>query len=66
MNRDRSLQLPEACQLVEFSKPVGLFGLSRIRLYLEDLLGCPIDMGTAEALREHLRGPVLEDAIRVF
>ena len=52
--------------LVEFSKPIGLFGFSRIRLYLEDILGRPVDLGTLDALREHLREPVLEDAIRVF
>jgi uncharacterized protein len=52
--------------LVEFSKPIGLFGFSRIRLYLEDILGCRVDLGTPDALREHLREPVLEDAIRVF
>jgi predicted nucleotidyltransferase len=58
--RDQAHPGSDADFLVEFSKPVGLFGLSRIRLYLEDLLGCPIDLGTAEALREHLREPVLE------
>jgi len=52
--------------LVEFSQPIGLFGFSRIRLYLEDILGCPVDLGTQDALREHLREPVLEDVIRVF
>lgn len=52
--------------LVEFSKPIGLFGFSRIRLYLEDILGRPVDLGTLYALKEHLRAPVLEDVIRVF
>ncbi len=52
--------------LVEFSKPIGLFGFSRIRLYLEDILGRPVDLGTPDTLREHLREPVLEDTIRVF
>jgi hypothetical protein len=52
--------------LVEFSKPIGLFGFSRIRLYLEDILDRPVDLGTLDALKEHLREPVLEDVIRVF
>jgi predicted nucleotidyltransferase len=51
---------------VEFSKPVGFFELFSARYFLEDLLGCEIDLGTVDALREHLRTPVLEDAIRVF
>lgn len=52
--------------LVEFARPVGLFDLSRVRLYLEDVLRCSVDMGTKNALREHLRKPVLKDAIRAL
>ena len=52
--------------LFEFSKPVGLFQFSRIRLYLEEILGCSVDLGTHKALRQHLREPVLKDKIRVF
>jgi uncharacterized protein len=50
--------------LVEFDRPVGLFDFSRVRLYLEDILGHPVDMGTHDALREHFRKPVLKDVIR--
>lgn len=52
--------------LVEFSIEASLFDLFRVRHYLEDLLGRNVDLGTADALREHLREPVLEDAISVF
>ncbi len=52
--------------LVEFNRPVGLFEFIEVRLYLEDLLGCRVDMGTLDALRENLREPVLEDVIRAF
>ncbi|KAB8334269.1 nucleotidyltransferase [Scytonema tolypothrichoides VB-61278] len=52
--------------LVEFDRPVGLFDFSKVRLYLEDVLGCSVDMGTQNALREHLREPVLKDVIRAF
>ena len=52
--------------LVEFTKPGGLFQLFRVQNYLEDILGCPIDLGTEDALREHLREPVLKEAIRAF
>jgi hypothetical protein len=52
--------------LVEFARPVGLFDFSRVRLYLEDVLGCSVDMGTQDALREHLRKPVLKDVIRAL
>jgi hypothetical protein len=52
--------------LVEFSRPVVFFDFFRIQHYLEDILGRDIDLGTQDALREHLREPVLKDAIRVF
>lgn len=52
--------------LVEFDRPVGLFDFSKVRLYLEDVLGCSVDMGTQDALREHLRKPVLKDVIRAL
>ena len=52
--------------LVEFSKPVGLFGLFEVQHYLEALLDRSVDIGTVKALRSHLREPVLEDAVRVF
>ena len=52
--------------LVEFSRPIGLFQFSKVRLYLENILECSVDLGTRKALRQHLREPVLKDAIRVF
>ncbi len=52
--------------LIEFSQPVGLFQLLDVQYFLEDLLERSIDLGTADSLKEHLREPVLEDAIRVF
>ncbi|NMF83253.1 nucleotidyltransferase [Nodosilinea sp. P-1105] len=52
--------------LIEFSQPVGLFQLLDVQYFLEDLLERSIDLGTTDSLKEHLREPVLEDAIRVF
>ena len=52
--------------LVEFSIDAGLFELFRVQHYLEDILGSGVDLGTKDALREHLREPVLKDAIRAF
>lgn len=52
--------------LVEFDRPYGLFQLLRVKHYLEDLLECPVDLGTRTALREHLREPVLKDLIHVL
>lgn len=52
--------------LVEFNRPGGLFQLLQVQYYLEDILGCAVDLGTQEALKEHLREPVLKDLIRAF
>ncbi len=52
--------------LVEFNRAVGLFEFIELRLYLEDILGCSVDLGTQNALREHLREPVLKDVIHAF
>lgn len=51
--------------LVEFSQPTGLFGLIRLRLWLEDRLGCPVDLGTPESLRSTIRDAALSEAVRV-
>lgn len=37
--------------LVEFEKSGGLFQLLQVKHYLEDLLECPVDLGTRQALR---------------
>ena len=52
--------------LVEFDRPGGLFQLMRVQYYLEDILGCSVDLGTQDALREHLQEPVLKDLIRAL
>lgn len=52
--------------LVEFTESGGLFQLFAVQHYLEDLFGCAIDLGTEDALREHLREPVLKEVIRAF
>jgi hypothetical protein len=52
--------------LVEFNQPKGLFQILEVKFYLEDLLGCSVDLGTEQALREHARDIVLREAICVF
>ncbi len=52
--------------LVEFNQQGGLFQLLRVQYYLEDILGCSVDLGTQDILREHLREPVLKDVIHAF
>ncbi|CCQ56688.1 MAG: nucleotidyltransferase [Crocosphaera sp.] len=52
--------------LVELNGEIGLFEFIKIRLYLEDILNCSVDLGTEDALRENLREPVLKDVINAF
>jgi predicted nucleotidyltransferase len=52
--------------LVDFSHPVGLFTLLRLKDYLEKLLGCSIDIGTPDSLHPHLKETVLKEVIRAI
>ena len=52
--------------LVEFNRPVGLFMLLGLQSFLEELLGCSVDLGTPNSLRPHMRERVLKEAIRVL
>jgi len=52
--------------LVEFEKLVGLFTFLGLKHYLEDILGCSVDLGTPDSLRPALKETVLQEAIRAF
>ena len=64
--RDEARPDSDVDLLVEFNQSVGLFEFIELRLYLEDTLGCCVDLGTQDALRENLREPVLKDVIHAF
>ena len=64
--RDEAHTNSDVDLLVEFNRQGGFFQLLQAQYYLEDILGCSVDLGTQDALREHLREPVLEDAIDAF
>ncbi len=51
--------------LVEFDRPVGLFGLVALQLRLEELLGCPVDIGTWDSLKAPVRSHVLEECVTI-
>lgn len=52
--------------LVEFDPDarVGLFAFARLQRCLEELLGRPVDLATAEALHRSLKKGILEEAVR--
>ncbi len=51
--------------LVAFDGPASSERYFGVQFYLEDLLGCPVDLVTQNALRPQLRPFVKRDAIRV-
>jgi uncharacterized protein len=63
--RDESTAASDVDLLVEFNRPVGYFGLFALQDYLEELLGCPVDLGTPDSLKSYIRDRVLGEAIHV-
>jgi len=51
--------------LVEFDRPVGLFEIIRLKLYLEELTGRQVDLVTPDALRPSMRDEILREAAHV-
>ncbi|PSF39320.1 nucleotidyltransferase [Aphanothece hegewaldii CCALA 016] len=52
--------------MVEFSNDAGFFELIQLKYYLEDILGCKVDLGTKDSLREPLKESVMKDTICVI
>ncbi|MBV6621912.1 MAG: nucleotidyltransferase family protein [Rivularia sp. (in: Bacteria)] len=51
---------------IEFNRSVGLFEFIKVKLYLQDILGRSVDIGTLDTLRDNLREPVIKDMIRAL
>jgi uncharacterized protein len=63
--RDEARPNSDVDLLVEFSHPVGLFEFIGLKQYLESLLNCPVDLGTAASLKPRLKERVLREMIHV-
>ena len=63
--RDEATQTSDVDFIVEFNRPVGYFGLFALQDYLENLLGCPVDLGTPNSLKPYMKERVQEELIRV-
>jgi len=63
--RDEAVEASDVDVLVDFEegRPVGLFLFIRLKQFLEEILGCPVDLATPEALREPMRKRILKEAI---
>jgi predicted nucleotidyltransferase len=51
--------------LVQFDQPVGLFEFIRLKLFLEQITGCKVDLVTPDAIRSTMRERILGEAIDV-
>ena len=65
VERNEATSASDVDLLVEFSRPVGYFGLFALQDYLEKLLGCPVDLGTPDSLKPYIRERVMRELIHV-
>ena len=63
--RNEATSTSDVDLLVEFSRPVGYFGVFALQDYLEKLLGGPVDLGTFDSLKPYMRERVMRDLIHV-
>lgn len=55
----------DADVLVEFDRIPTLFTMARVQRRLEEVLGCAVDIGTPDTLRDRIRDEIMREAIRV-
>jgi predicted nucleotidyltransferase len=65
VTRDEATPTSDVDLLVEFDRPVGLFGLFALQDHLEGLLECKVDVGTPDSLKARVRSRVLQEAVQV-
>jgi predicted nucleotidyltransferase len=63
--RDEAQPSSDVDLLVEFDRPTGYFGLVRLQLRLQELLGCEVNVGTPGSLRPTMRKRIAQEAIHV-
>jgi len=63
--RDEAREDSDVDILVEFSEPPGFARFMDLKFFLEDLLGCRVDLVTRKALKPRLRSRVEKEAIHV-
>lgn len=51
--------------LVEFYRPVGLFGLFALQDRLEEIIKCKVDLGTMKSLKPRIRSKITTEIIHV-
>jgi uncharacterized protein len=52
--------------LVEFDSKKGLFGFADLKFYLEEILGCHVDLVSRRALHPALKTRILSESKEIF
>jgi uncharacterized protein len=65
MARDSATAKSDVDVLVSFDGPATSTRYFGVQFYLEDLLGCPVDLVTDKALRAQLRPFIEQEAVHV-
>ena len=63
--RDAAQETSDVDVLVDFNGPATSERYFGVQFYLEDLLGCPVDLVTVNALRRELRPHIEREAVHV-
>lgn len=63
--RDQARPDSDVDVLVEIERPAGLFTISKVNRYLEELLGAKVDLVTPGSLRSPIRERIYQDLIYV-
>lgn len=64
--RDEATEESNVDILVDFDSKKGLFGFADLKLYLEELLGCRVDLVTKRALNPALKTRILSESKEIF
>jgi predicted nucleotidyltransferase len=64
--RNEAISASDIDILVSFINTPGIFGFINLKLYLEDLFKCSVDLVTNNALKKQLREQILQEAIYAF
>lgn len=51
--------------LVDLSRPMGLFDFIRLKIFLEKITDCHVDLVTSDALRPEMKREILKEAVHV-
>lgn len=62
--RDEGGPMSDVDLLVNFSKPIGLFHLTRVQTFLEKILKQKVDLVPEDSLRKEFRDQIMKEVVR--